>query len=169
MHWTQPADGEPVPDGGHPQPHAGQAGGGTFTQPAGTRRQRVGSNAVTEAAPGGTLSCMGTFDLHSDVGELDGMQGAEALASLGLFLRSGAWTGSHGRTGFVPDHIVQEFGGDADSIGRLVEVGLWERGDGGYRMLRGPHSDPDQPLPLWRYSDDDLGGRLFAIDDTPND
>jgi hypothetical protein len=50
----------------------------------------------------------------------------------------------------------------------LIQAGLWERADGGFKMLQGPHNDPDLPLPLWRYSDDDLGGRLFAVDDSPN-
>lgn len=27
---------------------------------------------------------------------------------------------------------------------------------------------PDQPISLWRWGDDDLEGRCFTIDDTPN-
>jgi len=112
---------------------------------------------------------MGTFDCHSDVTELEGMRGPGGLTAHGLYLRTGAWTGSHGRTGVVPDDVAQEMsGGDQDAIDRLIRAGLWEKCDSGYRMLRGPHSDPDLPLPLWRYSDDDLGGRPFAMDTTPN-
>ena len=50
----------------------------------------------------------------------------------------------------------------------LVEAGLWQGVDDGYRMLLGPSHDPDDGLTLWRYSDDDLGARLWTIDDTPN-
>lgn len=112
---------------------------------------------------------MGTFDVHSDLHELDGLRGPDGLAAVGLFSLAGAWTGSHGRRAIVPDHIVSDLASDdPESVELLVRVGLWERVPEGYRMLRGPHSDPDLPMPLWRYSDDDLGGRLFVIDDTPN-
>jgi len=40
----------------------------------------------------------------------------------------------------------------------LMDAGLWRRQESGYRMLRGPSRDPDQPMPLWRYGDSDLGG-----------
>jgi hypothetical protein len=112
---------------------------------------------------------MGTFDWHSDITELDGMRGPGGLAAHGLYVLTGAWTGSHGRTGIVPDEIAEEMSrGDEDAITRLIRAGLWERCEGGYRMLRGPSADPDLPMPLWRYSDDDLGRRLFALDPTPN-
>lgn len=112
---------------------------------------------------------VGTFDCHSDILELDGLRGPEGLAAHGLYVLTGSWTGSHGRTGVVPDDIVENFArGDRDSIDRLVRAGLWERCDIGYRLLRGPHSEPGLPMPLWRYSDDDLGGRLFGIDPSPN-
>lgn len=58
---------------------------------------------------------------------------------------------------------------DPESVERFLRVGLWEESAGGYRMLCGPHSDPDLPMPSWRYSDDDLDeGYLFAPDDTPD-
>ncbi|HEY3547822.1 MAG TPA: hypothetical protein VGK17_17255 [Propionicimonas sp.] len=116
---------------------------------------------------------MGTFDWHSDIETIGLFQHDDGLAAFGLWARAGAWTGCHGRTAFVSDALLEELGGTSDSMAGsvrlLVEVGLWERAEGGYRMLRGPHADPDQPLPLWRYSDADLGGRLFGVDDTPND
>lgn len=112
---------------------------------------------------------MGTFDVHSDLHELDGLRGPDGLAAVGIFTLAGAWTGSHGRTGFVPNDVVKEIAGnDTESVEVLVNAGLWEKTAEGYRMLRGPHTDPDLPMPLWRYSDVDLGGRLFQIDDTPN-
>lgn len=115
---------------------------------------------------------MGTFDIHSDVRELEQLRGHEGLIAYGLFTLLGSWTSANGRTGYVPDHVLfkefEDLTAAADAIGRLEAAGLWKREGQGYRMLRGPHSDPDLPLPLWRYGDDDLGGRLFAIDDTPN-
>lgn len=112
---------------------------------------------------------MGTFDIHSDILELPELQGQEGLIAHELWYRCGQWTAAHGRTGVVPHSIARDlFGGDDATIERLIRAGLWETTNDGYRMLRGPSSDPDQPLPLWRYSDDDLGGRLFARDDAPN-
>lgn len=112
---------------------------------------------------------MGTFDIHSDVIDLPELQGPEGLEAHGLWHRCGTWTAANGRTGLVPGDIARKFScGNVAAIDRLIQAGLWEASDDGYRMLRGPSSDPDQPLPLWRYSDDDLGGRLFAFDDTPN-
>lgn len=112
---------------------------------------------------------MGTFDWHSDVGELPHVGGPDGLAAFGMWVRCGTRTSANGRTGIVPDHIAADFSrGQSDLIEQLIAAGLWERTDGGYRMLRGPSTDADQPMPLWRYGDEDLGGRLFAIDDTPN-
>ncbi|PZF86046.1 hypothetical protein [Jiangella anatolica] len=115
---------------------------------------------------------MGTFDWHSDIDSTGLFEHEDGLAAFGLWIRAGTWTGGHGRTGFVGDAQLRELFGASDEIAGevrlLVEVGLWEREEGGYRMLRGPHTDPDQPLPLWRYSDTDLDGRLFGVDDTPN-
>lgn len=112
---------------------------------------------------------MGTFDWHSDVNELDALKGPGGLAALGLFVSSGAWTGSHGRTGIVPGDVATDMAGsDDDAVDRLIRAGLWEKIPEGYRLLRGPNSDPDLPMPLWRYTDDDLGGQLIATDPTPN-
>ncbi|WP_125778371.1 hypothetical protein [Antribacter gilvus] len=115
---------------------------------------------------------MGTFDWHTDIHQLEPLRGPAGLAATGLFVRAGSWTSQAGRTAFATDEALVELCGDVSKmsadIDLLVEAGLWEPCDGGYRMLRGPHNDPDLPLPLWRYSDDDLGGRLFAVDDTPD-
>lgn len=112
---------------------------------------------------------MGTFDVHSDINELPFMRSPDSNEAMGLYLRCGSWTGSHGRLGVVPLAIAQEFSnGRQEAIELLVVAGLWERVEEGYRMLRGPSDEPDDGLPLWRYSDDDLGGRLFAVDDAPN-
>lgn len=112
---------------------------------------------------------MGTFDWHSDVSEIPAMRGSDGLAAFGLWLRCGTWTSANGRTAVVPGHIAADFsGGHHDLIAQIVEAGLWEPLDEDYRMLRGPSSDADQPMPLWRYGDEELGGRLFARDDAPN-
>lgn len=117
----------------------------------------------------GHAGAMATFDSHSDVTELPILQGPGGLAALGLWMRCGSWTASHGQTGVVPHAVAEEMSsGDQGAVQLLVDAGLWERLPEGYRMLRGPSSDPDLPLPLWRYSDDDLGGRLFSLDQTPN-
>lgn len=112
---------------------------------------------------------MGTFDFHTDVYELPGMKGPDGLAAFGLWSRCGAWTSRHGRTGLVPHHVVAQMAGrDRGLVQVLVGAGLWRRQESGYRMLRGPSNDPDQPMPLWRYGDSDLGRRLLVMDDAPD-
>ncbi|WP_144440176.1 hypothetical protein [Rhodococcus erythropolis] len=112
---------------------------------------------------------MGTFDSHSDVHEIPSLRGPQGLAAVGLWQLCGTWSSANGRTGFVPDEVVERYAVNQDEVvQQLVEAGLWEHMEGGYKMLRGPSDDPDIPLPLWRYSDHDLGGRMFAVDDTPN-
>lgn len=112
---------------------------------------------------------MGSFDTHHEIHELEGLRGPDGLAATGLFFRAGVWTAGNGRTGVVPTEVVAAMASnDPESVERLVRVGLWEECAEGYRMLRGPHSDPDQAMPLWRYSDEDLGGRVFVPDDAPN-
>jgi hypothetical protein len=114
---------------------------------------------------------MATFDVHSDINDLKPLRGPDGLAALGLYVRTGSLTAKH-QTGFVSDEAFDELRVNvtavAADIERLVEAGLWERAEGGYRMLRGPHNDPDLPMPLWRYNEGDLGGRLFDVDRTPN-
>lgn len=116
----------------------------------------------------GRLTVVGTFDWHSDVNDLSGIAGPDGLAAFGLWISCGAWTSRSGRTGFIPTEVVDELAGsDQDSIDRLVKAGLWQPTPAGYAMLRGPSSDPDLPLPLWRYGDGPAH-RLFEVDDTPN-
>lgn len=114
---------------------------------------------------------MATFDVHEDINDLEPLRGPDALAAFGLYVRAGSWTAKH-QTGFVPDEAFDELrvnvAAAAEDIDRLVEAGLWERAEGGYRMLRGPHSDPDLPMPLWRYSEGGTGGQMFTFDLGPN-
>lgn len=113
-------------------------------------------------------SSVGTFDTHTDFYELQALKGEHGLEAIGLWQSCGARTSRNGRTGFVPDDVVKEMRGTEEAIACLVGAGVWERRAEGYAMLCGPTTDPDDPLPLWRYGDEDLGGRLFAMDDTPN-
>lgn len=95
------------------------------------------------------------------------LEGREGLEAIGLGWRCGIWTSANGRTGFVPSAVVEEREGSEDAIQRLIAAGLWEPADGGYPMLRGPSSDPDLPLPLWRYGDGSTQ-HLLELDDAPN-
>ncbi|GAA4699805.1 hypothetical protein APR04_003925 [Promicromonospora umidemergens] len=111
---------------------------------------------------------MGTFDWHHEINELEPLRGPDGLAAFGLFVRAGSWTSKAGQTGFVTDEGLAELRVNVEAmaadIDRLVEAGLWKRAEGGYRMLRGPHSDPNLPMPLWRYSEGDTGGRLAVVE-----
>lgn len=105
---------------------------------------------------------MGTFDIHSDLYEMEELQGPYGNAAVGLFMTMGMWTSRNGRTGYVPDTALAESFSNVDdlaeSIERLINVGLWRRDGEGYVMLRGAHADADLPMPLWRYSSEDRGG-----------
>lgn len=102
-----------------------------------------------------------SFDQHSDAISHPAFTGDLGLAAMGLWTLCGSWTSANGRTGVVPKEIAEDFG-DAATIGKLVDDGMWRDTPDGYEMLRGPSTD--FPLPLWRYSDEPMDGRLFSID-----
>jgi hypothetical protein len=54
-------------------------------------------------------------------------------ASMGLWVRAGAWSMKHLTDGFVPDAVVALLGSARDVRG-LVNSGLWIATDGGYRF-----------------------------------
>lgn len=106
---------------------------------------------------------MGTFDIHSDANLLPMVSASGGSEAMGLFVVCGTWTASHGRQGVVPREVVERFAnGRPEPVALLLEAGLWELADEGYRMLHGPSDELEGGLPLWRYSDDDLGGRLLS-------
>lgn len=108
-----------------------------------------------------------SFDVHSDAGEHLAFQGEDGLAAFGFWSRCGSWTSANGKTGLVPHNVAQAFG-DPGLVRTLVDGGIWQETAFGYRMLLGPTTDPDDPLPLWRYSPGDVTTGLFELDDTPN-
>lgn len=50
-------------------------------------------------------------------------------ASIGLWTIAGAWSAHDLTDGFVPDYMVEEWGGTLDDAGHLVDAGLWEHGE----------------------------------------
>ena len=56
-------------------------------------------------------------------------------AAVGVWVRAGAWSSGHGTDGFIPDAIAKSLG-SARELKRLVDSGLWLRGDGGYEFYR---------------------------------
>lgn len=55
-------------------------------------------------------------------------------AAFGVYVRCGIWVARNLTDGFVPGEIVAAYG--APELARkLVDVGLWEMADGGYRVV----------------------------------
>lgn len=96
---------------------------------------------------------MGSFDWHPDVHRLAELRGAQGREALGLFIRAGSWTATHGRTGLIRHPVARELSeGKLGPIDRLVRAELWQDTRQGYRMLRGPNSGPEAPGALWWYA-----------------
>jgi hypothetical protein len=53
--------------------------------------------------------------------------------ALALWTLAGSWCAKHEKDGFVPEQTVRRLGGLKHEAEALVECGLWERVDGGYR------------------------------------
>ena len=71
---------------------------------------------------------------------------AAGNAAMGLWARCGSWSAGEKQDGFVPENIAKSVGKPAE-IRRLVEVGLWERIDGGYQMH--DYSDHNMTAAEW--------------------
>jgi hypothetical protein len=56
------------------------------------------------------------------------------LAAVGLWSLTGAWSAQFLKDGFVPTHIMEDFGGTQELAGMLVKVGLWKRTRKGFQF-----------------------------------
>lgn len=73
-----------------------------------------------------------------------GAKGAKAVAVWHFGL---GWSGQHGLGGLIPDYALPMIHGTQADARLLMQVGLWERVDGGWQMhnyhLRNIVGDPD--------------------------
>jgi hypothetical protein len=53
-------------------------------------------------------------------------------AAIGLWTLAGTWSAQFLKNGFVPAHLLDDFCGDEDLAGCLVDVGLWRRKKDGF-------------------------------------
>lgn len=65
------------------------------------------------------------------------------MPALGLWVSAGSWSAGEGLDGFVPEYMLDEFGGDEDMAELLVRSGLWEECEGGWRFYKWTEYNPD--------------------------
>lgn len=68
---------------------------------------------------------------------------AAGNAAIGLWARAGSFSMQQLTDGFIPDHVIPSLGKKAEAT-RLVQVGLWERVDGGYRFHQWSERQPSK-------------------------
>lgn len=61
---------------------------------------------------------------------------AQRLEAVGLWAIAGSWSAGEGLDGFVPDYMIDDFGGTAELVAALVASGSWLAVDGGYRFAQ---------------------------------
>ena len=59
------------------------------------------------------------------------MRRAMRNEAMGLWTFLGSWAAQHETDGFVPDHIIDDFGGTPEVIDALVEAEMWDRESNG--------------------------------------
>lgn len=65
------------------------------------------------------------------------------LPAMGLWVMCGSWVSGEGTDGWVPDYIVEEFGGTPDIIAALLDSGLWISSDKGPTFHAWTEYNPD--------------------------
>ncbi|MFD2081560.1 hypothetical protein SAMN05421678_106260 [Actinopolymorpha cephalotaxi] len=67
---------------------------------------------------------------------------AAGNAAIGLWVRAGSWSAQNLTDGLVPKHMVTALGGTTAQARKLVDVGLWETTDDGYRFIDWDDAQP---------------------------
>lgn len=65
------------------------------------------------------------------------------LEAMGLWVIAGSWAAGEGLDGFIPDYMIEEFGGRQDIVDELVKSGLWETSEGGTSFYSWTEYNPD--------------------------
>lgn len=66
----------------------------------------------------------------------------QRFAAVGLWAIAGSWCSQEMTDGHVPDYMIREWGATEKVVDALVDCGLWERGESGYRIVNWrKHSD----------------------------
>lgn len=63
-----------------------------------------------------------------------GIPRRERLAAIGLWTLAGGWCAKQLTDGYLAEHMVEEIGGTFKSASALVDAGLWDVVDGGFRF-----------------------------------
>lgn len=62
---------------------------------------------------------------------------------MGLWVLSGSWAAGEGLDGFIPDYMVEDFGGRQELVDALVKSGLWVASPGGTSFHQWTEYNPD--------------------------
>lgn len=65
------------------------------------------------------------------------------LPAMGLWVLCGSWVAGEGTDGWVPDYIVEEYGGTPEIVSALLESGLWVSSDKGPTFHSWTEYNPD--------------------------
>lgn len=65
------------------------------------------------------------------------------LECIGLWTIAGSWSASENLDGFVPEYMIEDFGGTPEQVSALVEAGLWEVAEEGTRFYKWTEYNPD--------------------------
>lgn len=68
--------------------------------------------------------------------------GTKPLTPLELWLVAGSWAADQLTDGFIPTTMIRALGSTPSSAKKLVEIGLWESEDGGWRFHDWPDHQP---------------------------
>lgn len=66
------------------------------------------------------------------------------LKAMGLWVISGSWSSDHLTDGLIPTDMLRTLGGTATDARRLVEAGLWDVVDGGWRFHHWQDQNPSR-------------------------
>lgn len=55
--------------------------------------------------------------------------------AVGLWVLAGAWSAKELTDGFIPECVIEDFGGTPAIAARLVACGLWEKAEKGYQLV----------------------------------
>lgn len=68
---------------------------------------------------------------------------ARRLEAVGLWVLAGSWSAGEGLDGYVPDYMIEDFGGTPELVAALVASGLWEAVEDGSQFYKWTEYNPD--------------------------
>ena len=107
------------------------------------------------AVPWVRLDC-NIYDHDKTLAALGMKNGAAAMAT---YMFSLAWAGGHGSDGFIPKAALPIIAGTSRTALVLIESGLWEYAEGGYKIVNYMHRQEAKVVRELKRQQSALGGR----------